>query len=103
MGGTSTLQGTSGATTSSATVTGSPAPTTVTYYSWGGVSGIPTTANIIDVATTGSGSSHYAWALASDGTLYRSLNGSTFAVANTDVTHLAASDGANVYSETAAC
>nr|WP_298578017.1 hypothetical protein [uncultured Microbacterium sp.] len=101
IGGTGTLSAISGAATSSANATSSPAPTTVTYYSWAGVAGVPTTSTITDVATSAGGGAgdHWAFALTSDGTLYASLNGSTFTANTTNVTHLNASDGAGIWSK----
>ena len=69
MGGNATLQATSSSATATATAQGNPAPATVTYYSYNNIAGIPANATITTVATAGSSSGRWGWALTSDGTL----------------------------------
>ncbi|MEV8240038.1 hypothetical protein AB0O90_07380 [Microbacterium testaceum] len=101
IGGTISLQALAGTATASATVTATPGPASVNYYSYTGLTGIPTDAVVTTVATcSDDAGGHYARVLASDGTLYGSHNGSAFTVVATGVTHLAAADRAAIYAKT---
>ncbi|MEV8240040.1 hypothetical protein AB0O90_07390 [Microbacterium testaceum] len=101
MGGTATVQATSGSAGAAASAKGVPAASTVTYYGHTDIGGIPASANLTDVAVwSDEVGGYWAFALASDGNLYWSLNGSTFDLSTTNVTHLNNANASGIWSKT---